>query len=124
MPDGSFNCRFFLHGLRHVSDAGRQRAELLEAGEPLQVAVEVNNPATGLAVQLQSDDCHILGWAPCYLVQDLCAAISEHSRIEATVTRINRIEAPLARRELVELRGGFQSHVEPMAADEYEVLTA
>jgi hypothetical protein len=122
LPDGSFNCRFFLHGLRHVSAAGRERAEHLKPGEALQVAVEVNNPATGLAVQLQTGDCHILGWAPRYLIQDLCAAIAEHARIEAKVTRINRIEAPSARRLLIELKGGLPSHVEPMAADEYEVL--
>lgn len=122
LPDGSFNCRFFLHGLRHVSDAGRQRAERLTAGESLQVAVEVNNPASGLAVQLQTHDCHILGWAPRYLVQDLCTAISEHSRIQAKVTRINRIEAPSARRVLVELTGSLPVDVEPMTSDEYEVL--
>ncbi len=122
-PDGTFNCRFFLHGLRHVSDAGKERAETLQTDEPLQVAVEVNNPATGLAVQLQTSDCHIIGWAPRYLVRDLCAAIAAHSSIDAHVTRINRIDAPAARRVLVELKGGLPSNIEPMTSDEYEVLS-
>ncbi|MBV8466244.1 MAG: hypothetical protein JO218_09895 [Burkholderiales bacterium] len=122
LADGTFNSRFFLHGLRHVSDAARQRAEVLVAGEPLQVAIEVNNPATGLAVQLQTGDCHVLGWAPRYLVQDLCAAIAKHASIGAKVTRINRADAPSARRVLIELTGGLPSSVEPMTADEYEVL--
>jgi hypothetical protein len=123
-PDGTFSTRFFLHGLRHVSDSARRRVDQLQAGELLQVAMEVNNPATGLAVQLQTRDCHILGWAPRYLVNDLCAAISEHRSIEAKVTRINRLDAPSARRVLVELKGSLPSDVEPMMADEYEVLTS
>jgi hypothetical protein len=123
-PDGTFRCRFFLHGLRHVSEAARKRADLLQAEESLQVAIEVNNPATGLAVQLQTADCHILGWAPRYLVHDLCAAISDHPSIEAKVTRINRADAPSARRVLVELRGSLPTDVEPMTADEYEVLAS
>lgn len=123
-PDGTFTCRFFLHGLRHVSEAARKRAELLEVNESLQVAIEVNNPATGLAVQLQTRDCHMLGWVPRYLVKDLCAAISHGQSVEAKVTRINRINAPSARRVLVELRGGLPADGEPMTTDEYEVLVA
>ena len=64
LEDGTIRCRFFLHGLRHVSAAARQRAEELTDGEALQVAIEVNNPATGYAVQLQTADCHLIGWAP------------------------------------------------------------
>jgi hypothetical protein len=123
-PDGTFSCRFFLHGLRHVSVAGKARAEELRTDEPLQVAIEVNNPATGLAVQLQTTDCHIIGWAPRYLVQDLCTAIASHSRIDAQVTRINRVDAPAARRVLIQLRGGLPGNVEPMTSDEYEVLAS
>ncbi|MBK8016422.1 MAG: HIRAN domain-containing protein [Betaproteobacteria bacterium] len=100
LPDGTFSCRFFLHGLRHVTTAAQERAKMLEVGERLQVAIEVNNPATRQAVQLQSRDCHLLGWAPRYLVSDLCKAISEQSAVDAIVTKINQINAPLARRIL------------------------
>jgi hypothetical protein len=43
LPDGTVTCRFFLHGLRHVSVAARERADRLIEGEVLQVAIEVNN---------------------------------------------------------------------------------
>jgi hypothetical protein len=122
LADGTISCRFFLHGLRHVSLAARERAVNLEEGETLQVAIEVNNPATGYAVQLQTTDCHLIGWAPRYLVSDLRAALLEHSTISANVRRINRLGAPFARRVLVELRGGVPAAFEPMTSDEYVVV--
>lgn len=123
LADGTISCRFFLHGLRHVSLAARERAERLEDGETLQVAIEVNNPATGHAVQLQTTDCHLIGWAPRYLVDDLRAALLEKSTISASVRRINRLGAPFARRVLVELRGGVPAEFEPMTSDEYVVFS-
>ena len=122
LEDGTIRCRFFLHGLRHVSEAARGRAEQLSVGEALQVAVEVNNPATRYAVQIQTADCHLIGWAPRYLVDDLRAALLEHSTISASVQRINRLGAPFARRVLVELRGGVPAEFEPMTSDEYVVV--
>ncbi len=122
LDDGTVRCRFFLHGLRHVSEAARNRAERLSEGEYLQVAIEVNNPATTYAVQLQTADCHLIGWAPRYLVDDLRAALLEHSTVSAAVERINRLDAPYARRVLVELRGGVPATFEPMTSDEYKVL--
>ncbi len=123
LADGTVRCRFFLHGLRHVSAAARDRAERLAEGEKLQIAIEVNNPATTYAVQIQTTDCHLIGWAPRYLVDDLRAALLEHATIGATVQRINRMGAPFARRVLVELRGGVPADFEPMTSAEYQVVT-
>jgi hypothetical protein len=108
--------------LRHLGAAAQARADILVDGEALQIALEVNNPVTGFAVQVQTQDGHLIGWAPCYLVADLRVTMGGHSRIEASVRRINRLGAPFARRVLVELRGGLIEAVEPMTADEYEVV--
>lgn len=120
--DGTISCRFFRHGLRHVPAAARERAERLLEGEALQVAVEVNNPVTGYAVQLQTREGHLMGWAPRYLVDDLRDALLTHSTISATVRRINILGAPFARRVLVALQGGVSAAFEPMTSDEYRVL--
>ena len=122
--DGTFACRFFLHGLRHVSEAGRQRAESLLAKEKLQIALEMNNPATGLAVQLQSTDGHMLGWAPRYLVSDLVGAMVEFTELSATVIRSNPQEAPLARRLLIEMTGRLPASVVPMNSAEFIPVTS
>jgi hypothetical protein len=63
--DGGFRCRFFLHGWRHVNEASQKRLETLKPGDDLRVAIEFNNPATTLALQLEtSDDYHMIGWSP------------------------------------------------------------
>jgi len=123
-PDGAFSYRFFLHGLRHVSSAARQRAEKLNPLEPLQVALELNNPATGYAVQLQTGDAHLIGWTPRYLVPDLVMAISEHPNVSASVVRVNREPAPLAHRILVELAGRFPKDAAPMSAGDFKPVVA
>ena len=65
---------------------------------------------------------HSLTGALRYLVNDLRTALLEHSTIDATVQRINRPDAPFARRVLVELRGGVPAGFEPMASAEYIVV--
>lgn len=122
LPDGTVRSRFFLHGLRHVTESAQLRARALQAGEALQVAIEVNNPATGFAIQLQTADGHLLGWAPRYLVADLRGALLEGAAVRATVQRINEIGAPFARRLLVELCCGVPDSFEPMTSNDYAVL--
>jgi hypothetical protein len=117
---GAFSCRFFLHGLRHVTEAARKRAESLIPGEELQVAVELNNPVTGYAVQLQTRECHLLGWAPRYLVDDLLGAAS--SKVSARVVQINNGSAPSARRILLELKGRLPHGRTPMSGPDFKPL--
>lgn len=119
LANSTICCRFFLHGLRHAASSARARAEGLLEGEALQVALELNNPATGHAIQIQTADGHLIGWAPRYLVQDLLPALLDHSSISASVRRINSLEAPFARRVLIELTCSVPAGFEPMATDEY-----
>ncbi len=133
--DGSFRCRFFLHGWRHASAAAQDRLRELKSGEKLYLALELTNPRTTIAVQLQSTDHQVLGWAPRYLVNDLAHAMAEVPRYEASVVRVNRLATevdhtgwgpdyvplPPAWRVLIELRGRWIEH-EPMTGDDYAPL--
>lgn len=120
--DGSVQARFFLHGLRHVAPSAQLRAKGLVIGEPLGVAVEVNNPATGFAIQLQTQDGQMIGWAPRYLVDDLRQALLHSADAHATVRHINPSSAPAARQVLVELHCGVPEGYEPMTSRDYRVL--
>ena len=51
--DGGFHCKFLLHGWSHVNAAAQARLGTLQAGESLVVAIELNNPVSGLALQLR-----------------------------------------------------------------------
>lgn len=119
--DRSFSCRFFLHGLRHVSEPAREKANDLASGSPLRIAVELNNP-TGLAIQLQTADCYMIGWAPRYLVRDLIKVINVHPDVSASVVRVNEYGAPLARRILIELKGRLPAEHEPMSGGQFELI--
>ena len=79
--DGTFIVRFFLHGSRHVNMDAQERLSRLKEGDRLQVAVEVNNPVTGAAVQLETaEDYHMIGWAPRYLIKDMLSALGQCPR--------------------------------------------
>jgi len=120
-PDGSFRCRFFLHGMRHVGASARDRLERLQRGEVLYVTLELTNPATTFAVQIQTTDYQVIGWAPRYLVNDLMRAMAQSRGYEARVVRLNPLPAPSKERLLVELSGSWPDY-EPMTAGDFEPL--
>lgn len=117
--DNSFSCRFFLHGLRYMTNLAQARVKTLEPGESLGVSVELNNPETGLAIQLTSKDYAFLGWTPRYLVDDLLQAIAKTQRIAAKVVRVNADDVPANRRVLIELTGFLPEDFEPMGSESF-----
>ena len=119
--DGSFTCRFLLHGWRHVSQEAQRRINKLAAGETLYVTLELTNPVTRLAVQIQTQDYHMLGWAPRYLVWDLVAAMAESAEYQAHVVRLNPQPAPSKQRVLIEMQGRWTSH-QPMSHEDFQPL--
>ena len=121
--NNSFTCRFFLHGLRHASANAQRRGFQLNALEPLQVSLELNNPATGPAIQLTTRDYEFLGWAPRYLVSDILKAIVTSPEIAANVVRVNEVGVPLNRRILIELSGTLPANFEPMSGKDYRVIS-
>ncbi|WP_419942570.1 DNA-binding protein [Candidatus Palauibacter sp.] len=117
--DGSFSCRFFLHGWRHVNSEAQERLERLTPGEGLYVTLELTNPITGFALQVQTVDYYMIGWAPRYLAIDLAMAVAgEPDRYSARVVRINPQPAPSTQRVLIEMRGRWDGY-EPMNGSDY-----
>ena len=128
--DGSFSCRFFLHGWRYVSAAAQERLATLEAGEELRITLELTNPLDQVAVQIQTKDYHTIGWAPRYLVRDLAMAMAEAPfQCSAHVVRLNWQEGssqypvPGKQRVLIEMRGNWKDH-EPMTDEDYRPMVA
>ena len=123
-PDGRFACRFFVHGWRYTPEAAIRRIDSLQAGDELRVALELNNPAGPLAVQIQTADYHMIGWAPRYLIQDLAAAMAESSgEYEARIVRINGPPDPANQRILVAMSSRWEKH-EPMTGGDFTPLVA
>lgn len=109
--DGRFRCRFLLHGQRHVSLAARERVRSLEAGEKLYATLELTNPATRLAVQMQTTDYHMIGWAPRYLVYDLSKTMANEPgdyrvKVVRTTTRYDSAKPSV----LIEMSAPWPAH--------------
>ena len=121
--DGSFICRFFLHGWRHVSSDAKERIESLQQGEKLHVKLESTNPVVGLAVQIQTQEDQVIGWAPRYLVNDLVEATVDSPTYPAHVVRVNPQPAPSRQRVLIEMSGRWPQH-EPMSSEDFIPLAA
>lgn len=119
--DGSFTCRFFLHGWRHVNASAQERIDQLAKGEELYVTLELTNPVSTMAVQIQTTDNHMVGWAPRYLVADLVQAMAESPKYAAQVVRVNPQAAPSKQRVLIQMRGSWDRH-EPMSGPEFRPL--
>ncbi len=118
--DGSFSCRFFLHGWRYANETARRRLNDLEDGEELYVTLELTNPRARFAVQIQTTDYYMIGWAPRYLVRDLAMAMTENPRdYAARVVRINPQPAPSKQRVLIEMKGRWDGY-EPMTGNDYQ----
>jgi hypothetical protein len=122
---GVFEARFFLHGWQHVHDVAKRRIDALQPGEGLQVSVEMNNPATSLAVQLMTKDYIMLGWAPRYLVSDLVTVIARCPvPVSAKVIKINPVPAPSKQRVLIRLDACWPENFEPMSDPDFQLIHA
>jgi hypothetical protein len=120
--EGNFKVRFFLHGMRHVCAAAKERSSHLKEGEALRVMVEMDNPVTRLALALHTDDYQMIGWAPRYLVRDIMESISKSPMLAAHVVKINEGPAPLNRRVLVEMSGQANDGFDPMTTPDFRPL--
>ena len=119
---GNFQIRFFLHGLRHLGPLAQERVERLTVGESLRVSIELNNPATRLAVTLLTEDYVMIGWAPRYLVDDLVASVPHAPRLTAKIALLNNLNSPLNKRVLIDYSGRIPDDWEPMNTPDFEPL--
>ena len=121
--NGMFAIKFFLHGWRYLNPASTARILNLQSGEDLSVAVEVNNSATRYAVQLQTRDRMLIGYAPRYLITDLAEVIAQCPMpVSAQVSRVNQPPAPPNQRVLVLFKGCWPQDYQPMSGPQFKVL--
>jgi hypothetical protein len=119
---GDFRLRFFLHGTRYINPLAMERLGKLKVGERLQICVELNNPATRLAVTLLTEDYVVIGWAPRYLVEDLIKCIPNSPDLCASVGHINSADAPANQRVLVDFSGRAPEGNQPMSTPDFKPL--
>ncbi|MCY4655010.1 MAG: HIRAN domain-containing protein, partial [Dehalococcoidia bacterium] len=105
-----------------MTKQARERLYTLNQGEELRLALELNNPETTIAIQVQTTDYHMMGWAPRYLVHDLSTAMSESpGEYEAKVVHVPEKSGRTGQHALIEMRGRWERH-EPMSSEDYKPL--
>ena len=108
---GQYHIHFFSHGLRHLPDVSVNRIGKLSEGEKLYLAIDFQNEYDGRALILRTQDNHIVGYCPRYLLDDAYSLL-DHSKeqeqmLEIVVERTNLAPAPLQFRLLCSLLRRF-----------------
>lgn len=128
IPDagGCYANKFFLHGVRHMPEAARERVDRLQNGEPLGFMFDVSNPYDRQAVAVRTCDTagqFLIGYVPRYLARefhrldDACGAGS----VQLAVERVN-IGAPFQQRLLCRMTGCWPADYSPCADDEFQPI--
>ena len=125
--DGRYGARFFLHGVRHMPEAARERVDLLKPGEGLDYMFDVSNPYDPDAVALRTRDASgqfMVGYVPRYLAREVRTLHSRcDERIIIGVARVNP-SAPSQQRLLCQMTACWPSGFTPCGGEEFEPITS
>lgn len=127
---GVFSSHFFVHGVSHLPEASRRRAEQLQPGERLLVLHDFQNPKDPKASLLRTaeekpGDVVTVGYCPRYLFGGGFEVMTKNADWPCvTVTRVNPPPAPLQFRVLCSMQMRCPDDFQPCSGRDYEPLVA
>ena len=116
--DGSFQARFFLHGLKLADTENLELIDSLGVDSQLSMDVPESDSSNVPVANIKTEQGEIIGQAPCYLASELAKAGPELSELTVKILRKNPIPAPLQERVLLEVSGKLGNY-EPMSSEEF-----
>lgn len=129
VPDqtGCYLNKFFLHGLRYMSEAARIRVLDLKRDERLFPMLDFCNQADPQAVALRTDagERLMLGYVPRYLAQDVWKLFQKchPDFISVFVHRVNS-DAPLQQRLLCRMQACWPAGFKPCSDETFQPIPA
>ncbi|MGF2034827.1 MAG: HIRAN domain-containing protein [Nostoc sp. CmiVER01] len=126
-PDknGLYHIHFFVHGVRHFPACAIERINQLQTGELLYLANEFQNPYDPRALLLCTEDHHIVGYCPRYIVNDVFKLKSKNPElVKVKVERVNPAPTPLQLRLLCNMTAEWDEDFRPFSSREYQPLVA
>lgn len=129
--EGHYRIHFFVHGLSHMTEAARNRTEMLQSGERLLLMADEQNTHDPKARMLRTEgrvdgDLHLLGYFPRYLVDDLDHLLAQpHNLSDAAVVRVVRVNlmpAPVQFRLLCSVTMRWPDGFQPFSTAQYRLV--
>jgi hypothetical protein len=126
-PDekGCYLNKFFVHGLRYMSEAARAHVLTLKQDEPLYLMLDLFNKADSSAVALRTDteERLLLGYVPRYLAQDVWKLIQNchPDFLRVFVHRVNHA-APLQQRLLCRMHACWPEGFKPCTGEAFQPI--
>ncbi len=121
--NGQYRLNFLAHGLRYLPECSVQRLQQLEVAENLRLAHEFHNPHDDKALVLNTEDHHIVGYCPRYLVGNVFDILMRNPKlVKVTVAKVNLPPVQINSRLLCQMTySGFEGY-KPFTKDEYQPL--
>ncbi len=128
-PDGSYETRFFVHGLRHMPPESTQRAALLQSGDHLLPMWDFGNQHDPYALALRTSeanpgDLYLMGYLPRYLSREVLELLRGGSSPKVQIERINLSPAPIQFRILCRLNMRWAEDFRPFSGRDYQPLVS
>ena len=128
-PDGSYETRFFVHGLRHMPPESAQRAASLRSGDHLAPMWDFGNQHDPYALVLRTSeatagDLHLMGYLPRYLSREVVELLRNGSSPQVRVERVNLSPAPIQFRILCRLNVQGAERFRPFSGRDYQPLVS
>ncbi len=95
----------------------------MQTGELLYLANEFQNPYDPHALLLCTQDHHIVGYCPCYIIADVFKLKNENPElVQVHVERVNPVPAPLQLRLLCNMTAQWHEEFRPFSSQEYQPI--
>ena len=124
---GRYAAKFFVHGLRHMPEAARERVDHLKPGERLDYMFDVSNRFDPDAVSLRTCDSagqFMVGYVPRYLAREVHALHPAcPDPVSITVARVNST-APAQQRLLCRMSACWPVDFRPCGGDDFEPIAS
>ncbi len=123
---GGYRTFFLAHGLRHTPVPSQDRILTLRPGEQLFWFLDCQNPFDPQAIGLRTDDRHLIGYLPNYLLGDAWRLLEACRYIDVYVARVGGALTPLSGRLLCDIRSCWPEAVDfvPLSSPRFEPISA
>ena len=120
--EGQYHLYFFSHGLRYLPSSAIERINQFVPGEKLWLAHEFQNSYDAQSLILNTEDHHIVGYCPRYLLGVIFDWLQDNYRLEVRVEHVNNPELPFQYRLLCKMTLIAPDGNHPFSSCKYQPL--